>query len=53
MIHGVQPFGRHVNYDKLKLRLVDEQRFCHANPSHATREEHFLELRLRIFSMLG
>ena len=69
MIHGVQPFGRHVDYDKLKLLLVVQQQFCpylcwfhrssmqthrrHASPSQAKREEHFLELRRRIFSMLG
>ena len=28
MIHGLQPFVRHVNHDELKLPQVDQQQFA-------------------------
>ena len=29
MIHGLQAFVRHVNHDKFKLPLVDQQQFVY------------------------
>ena len=29
MIHGLESFGCHVNHDKLKLPLVDQQQFVY------------------------
>ena len=29
MIHGLQPFVRHVNHDELKFPLVDQQQFVY------------------------
>ena len=29
MIHGLESSGRHVNHDKLKLPLVDQQQFVY------------------------